>query len=64
MIVMVTLDPAGLVTRADVTKSGGSDFDRVALKAIWSSKFEAAVRDGRRVPTRFPYSAEFRLPPE
>ncbi len=57
----IEVDPAGNVTRAEITKSGGGGFDEEALKAVKQSRFEPAQRDGRNVAAEFSYIYRFRL---
>jgi protein TonB len=57
----IEVDPAGKVTEAEITKSGGAAFDEEALKAVKQSRFEPAQRDGRNVPAEFTYIYRFRL---
>lgn len=57
----IEVDPAGAVTKAEITKSGGAGFDEEALKAVKQSRFEPAQRDGRNVPAEFTYIYRFRL---
>lgn len=57
----IEVDTEGKVTRAEITKSGGSGFDEEALKAVRQSRFEPAQRDGHSVPAEFTYIYRFRL---
>lgn len=57
----IEVDPAGNVTKAEITKSGGSGFDEEALKAVKQSRFEPAQRDGQSVAAEFTYVYRFRL---
>jgi len=57
----IEVDPAGSVTKAEITKSGGAGFDEEALKAVRQSRFEPAQREGRNVPAEFTYIYRFRL---
>ncbi|MGH7795523.1 MAG: energy transducer TonB [Candidatus Binatia bacterium] len=57
----IEVDPEGKVTKAEITKSGGSGFDKEALKAVKESRFEPAQRDGRNVAAEFIYIYRFRL---
>jgi len=57
----IEVDPAGNVTKTEITKSGGSGFDEEALKAVQQSRFEPAQRDGHSVPAEFTYVYRFRL---
>jgi protein TonB len=57
----IEVDPAGNVTKAEITKSGGSGFDEEALKAVKQSRFEPAQRDGQNVAAEFTYIYRFRL---
>lgn len=57
----IEVDPAGNVTKTEITKSGGSGFDEEALKAVQQSRFEPAQRDGHSVAAEFTYVYRFRL---
>jgi protein TonB len=57
----IEVDPEGKVTKAEITKSDGADFDEEALKAVKQSRFEPAQRDGKNVPAEFIYIYRFRL---
>jgi protein TonB len=57
----IEVDPQGNVTKAEITKSGGSGFDEEALKAVKQSRFEPAQRDGHNVAAEFTYIYRFRL---
>jgi periplasmic protein TonB len=57
----IEVDPTGSVTKAEITKSGGTGFDEEALKAVKQSRFEPAQREGRNVPAEFAYVYRFRL---
>lgn len=61
VILRIEVDPTGAVTKAEITKSGGSGFDEEALKAVKQSRFEPAQREGRFVPAEFTYIYRFRL---
>jgi periplasmic protein TonB len=61
VIAMITIDTTGMVIRALVEKSAGSDLDRSVLKSIWETRFQAQVRNGHRVSTMFRRPYEFRL---
>jgi protein TonB len=57
----IEVDPQGHVTKAEITKSGGSGFDEEALKAVKQSCFEPAQRDSQNVAAEFTYIYRFRL---
>jgi protein TonB len=57
----IIVDPEGNVSRAEIVRSGGADFDEEALKAVRQSRFEPAQRDGQNVPAEFTYIYRFRL---
>jgi protein TonB len=61
VMLRIEIDPAGNVTKAEITKSGGSGFDEEALKAVRQSRFEPAQRDGHNVAAEFTYIYRFRL---
>ncbi|HEY1235118.1 MAG TPA: TonB family protein [Candidatus Binatia bacterium] len=57
----IIVDPEGNVSRADIVKSTGTDFNEEATKAVKQSRFEPAQREGRNVPAEFTYIYRFRL---
>jgi protein TonB len=57
----IEVDPQGIVTKAEITKSGGAGFDEEALHAVKQARFEPAQRDGRNVPAEFTFIYRFRL---
>lgn len=57
----IEVDPQGNVTKAEITKSGGTGFDEEALKAVKQSRFEPAQRDGQNVAAEFTYIYRFRM---
>ncbi len=57
----IEVDAEGKVTKAEITKSGGSGFDEEAFKAVQQSRFEPAQKDGHNVPAEFTYVYRFRL---
>jgi periplasmic protein TonB len=57
----IEIDQEGKVTKAEVTKSGGTGFDEEALKAVKQSRFEPAQKDGKNVPAEFVYIYRFRV---
>ncbi len=57
----IIVDPEGIVTKAEVIKSGGPGFDEEALKAVKQSRFEAAQKDGQNVSAEFTFIYRFRL---
>lgn len=61
VLVWVTIDTEGRVTEASLKKGAGREFDPSALKAARGSLFQPLVRDGRRLPSRFVVTYDFRL---
>lgn len=61
VIALITIDTLGRVLEAKVEKSGGADLDKSVLKSVQQTRFQAAVINGRRVPSRFRRPYEFRL---
>jgi protein TonB len=61
VIALITIDTLGRVLEAKVEKSAGSDLDKSVLKAVQQTRFQAAVVNGRRVPSKFRRPYEFRL---
>jgi TonB family protein len=57
----IEVDPQGIVTQAEIIKSGGGGFDDEALKAVKQSRFEPAQRDGQTVPAEFTFVYRFCL---
>lgn len=61
VLVWVTIDAEGRVTQAVLKQGAGRDFDPSALQAARASLFQPLVRDGKRLPSRFVVTYEFRL---
>jgi TonB family protein len=61
VVLRIEVDPQGIVTQAEIIKSGGGGFDDEALKAVKQSRFEPAHRDGQTVPAEFTFIYRFRL---
>jgi TonB family protein len=61
VVALITIDTAGAVTQVSIEKSAGIDFDQCALAAVRAARFQAPVRDGRKVPARFRWPFEFKL---
>lgn len=61
VVVLITIDTVGRVTRVDIEKNAGRDFDEAVLKAVRGTLFQPPVRLGRRVPATFRRPYEFRL---
>lgn len=59
--VWVTIDAEGRVTHASIKQGAGREFDPNALAAAKASLFQPLVRDGRRLPSRFIVTYDFRL---
>jgi len=59
VILQVTIDVQGRVTRVDIKKSAGSDFDRAAQKSVWACKFTAPLRNGQPVAATFARTVQF-----
>ena len=57
----IIVDPEGNVSRAEIVKSTGTDFNEEALKAVKQSRFEPAQRDGQNVTAEFTYVYRFRI---
>ena len=57
----IEVDTKGQVTKAEITKSGGTGFDEEALRAVKQSRFEPAQKDGKNIPAEFTYIYRFRL---
>jgi TonB family protein len=55
----LTLDEAGAVIDVAVTSSGGAEFDRAALAAARRLTFSPAMRDGKPIAARIPFSFAF-----
>lgn len=62
VVLALTLDAEGRVTRAEVVQSMGDDLDAAARDASMQFRFSPALRDGVPVPARILYTYEFRLP--
>lgn len=52
VVLFVSIDVHGHVTRAEVAESGGAAFDRAAQSAVAHWRFRSAQRDGKPVPVR------------
>ncbi|MFO0630005.1 MAG: TonB family protein [Polyangiales bacterium] len=61
MVLRLTLTAEGRVTGAEVTESGGADFDAAAVEAAREFVFEPAEVDGRPAPIRIAYRYAFVL---
>jgi protein TonB len=57
----IIVDAEGIVTQAEVIKSGGPGFDEEALKAVKQSRFVPAQKDGQNVSAEFTFVYRFRL---
>ncbi len=62
VVLLVTLDPSGLVTEAFVEQSGGEPFDAAAREALTRWRFEPARRDGQAIASRLHLSFDFHPP--
>lgn len=59
VVLRLTLSAEGRVTEAEVTESGGADFDAAAVEAARRFVFEPAEVDGRPAPLRIAYRYAF-----
>jgi periplasmic protein TonB len=59
--VEIVVDREGRVIDARVTRPAGHGFDAAALAAVRAYRFSPAVRAGRAVRVRMPWSVQFRL---
>jgi TonB family protein len=62
VVLVVTVDVDGHVSKADVVESGGADLDEAALIAVRQWTFYPAVRDGRPVASRIRVPFHFAPP--
>ena len=61
VLALISIDTNGTVTAVTIEKSAGGDFDNAVLKAARQTRFQAPVRNGRKVPARFRRPFEFGL---
>jgi periplasmic protein TonB len=61
VVVLITIDTNGRVTKAEIEKSGGRDFDNAVNASIGQTSFQPQVRNGRRMPARFRRPYVFKL---
>jgi TonB family protein len=61
VVVLITIDTLGRVSRVDVERSGGRDFDPEVLRAVKALVFQPPVRNGKRTAARFRQPYEFKL---
>jgi iron complex outermembrane receptor protein len=64
VVLGVTVDVDGHVSKADVIESGGADFDQAAIAAARAWTFVPATRDGTRVASRIKVPFHFSPPRE
>lgn len=57
----IVVDREGRVAEARVARPAGHGFDEAALQAIRRYRFSPAMREGRAVRVRMPWSVQFRL---
>jgi TonB family protein len=55
----LTLDATGAVTEVAITSSAGAEFDQAALDAARRLTFSPAMRDGKPIAARIPFSFAF-----
>lgn len=63
VVVKLTIDRAGSVTKAEVVVPAGNGFDEAATAASLRFKFKPALRDGAPVPAIIQYRYMFKLEP-
>lgn len=61
VVALITIDTNGIVGNVSIEKSAGPDFDGAVLKSARQTRFQAPIRDGRKVPARFRRPFEFGL---
>jgi len=59
VVLELSVDATGAVTKATVTESGGADFDAAALEAAPRLVFDPATRDGKPIPAKIPFRYTF-----
>lgn len=52
VLLRLTLDDRGVLTKVEVMKKAGYGFDEAAVAAVHASSFRPALRNGRPVPCR------------
>jgi TonB family protein len=61
--VIITVDPTGAVTAAEVTRSGGPAADRAVVEGVKRFRFRPATQDGVPIAVRLPFTQRFEPPP-
>jgi periplasmic protein TonB len=61
VVVLITIDTNGRVTKSEIERSGGRDFDNAALESVGQTIFQPQVRNGRRMPVKFRRPYKFKL---
>jgi TonB family protein len=61
VILALTIDAEGKVTKAEVTEPAGHGFDEAAAAAALKFQFEAATRDGKPIVAKILYKYSFTL---
>lgn len=59
VVLQVTIDTLGRVTKAEIKKSAGTDFDRSATKAVYGAMFTPPLVGGRHISGTFAMTIEF-----
>ena len=60
---ILTIDEHGQVSNAEVSESGGAEFDAAAIEAAKQLVFAAATRDGQPIAAKIPFRFAFALAP-
>ena len=61
--VVITIDPQGAVTAAEVIQSAGPAFDRAVTEGVKRFRFQPARQQGVAIPVRVPFTQRFEPPP-
>jgi protein TonB len=61
VVALITIDTNGRVTKFEIERSGGRDFDNAVNESISQTSFQPQVRNGRRMPARFRRPYVFKL---
>lgn len=61
VVLFLTIDKTGKVTKADVAEPAGHGFDEAAQAAALGFEFQPATRDGKPFAVRIPYKYNFTL---
>jgi periplasmic protein TonB len=61
VVALITIDTNGRVTKFEIERSAGREFDNAVNESIGQTSFQPQVRNGRRMPVRFRRPYVFKL---